>query len=132
MDYWEKMHTEHAIQNGYYNLLECYMQEGNRLLDIWSIDFNDNSVVVCLKMPDGDRAWNVFSVWPSKSSKEKGLWLGYCNQNYRKLFSADFPQGALPEDFEGKSTMQHDKEWCFGYIKSKEQIDELMIACDRD
>ena len=99
---------------------------------VYSIDFNDDSIVVCLKTPASDRHWNVFSVWPSKSSLEDGLWLGYSNQNYRNLFGADFPSNALPENFENKASKQHDNEWKFGYVRTKEQIDKLMIVCDRD
>lgn len=132
MSNWEKIHTENAKKDGNFELLDYYMEEGNRLLDIWGIEFNDNSVVVCLKMPSSERAWNVFSVWPSNSSKENGLWLGFSNQNYKKLFSVDFPRDDLPEGFEGKVSVQHDNEWRFGFVKSKVQIDKLMIACDRD
>lgn len=132
MNKWEKIHTENAKEQGYFELLDYYMNEGNRLLDIWGIEFNDNSVVVSLKVPCGDRDWKVLSVWPSKSSKQDGLWLGYSNQNYRKLFSTDFPHKALPEDFEGEISIQHNNKWCFGYVKSEDQIDKLMIVCDGD
>jgi hypothetical protein len=130
MNKWEKIHTEKAKEQGYFDLLDYYMNEGNRLLDIYGIDFYDDSVVVCLKI--SDRPWNVFSVWPSKSNKDDGLWFGYSNQNYRNLFSTDFPKKSLPKNFEDTVSSQHDNEWRFGYVKTKEQIDKLMIVCDRD
>lgn len=129
---WEKKHAEAAKEEGYCDLLNHYMNQANTLLDIWGIEFNDDSIVVSLKLPSGNRPWNILSVWPSKSSKDLGLWIGYSDQNYNKIFTHSFPQGVLPPNFDNTSIVQHDNHWLFGWVATKDALDKIISACDRD
>ena len=128
---YEFIHHKLAEKNGFKELLDYLLEETSILLDYWGNEYNDNSIVIQMGNPRvGGR--NIFSVWPNKCSREKGLWLGYSDGNYRSVFRKSFPSSALPNGFLNQPCKQHNNLWHFGWLKSRIEIDPLITACDQD
>lgn len=123
LEQWLQVAAEREITD----LLTCYVAEAEKLYpsDIAYNIHKSIAIHFAIRSSSG-KGSPVLSLHPKKSNKNRGLYIGFSNQNLIKVFGNEIPQSALPDEFEDVTIVQGNNSWRFGYFPTEENIKQLI------
>lgn len=123
LEQWLEVAAEREITE----LITCYVAEAEKLYpsDI-AYNIHRSIAIHFATRSSSGKGSPVISLHPKKSNRNKGLYIGFSNQNLKKVFGREMPKNALPANFEDVPVIQGSNNWRFGYFATEEDIRQLL------
>lgn len=117
---------EVAAERGITELITFYVAEAEKLYpsDI-AYNIHRSIAIHFTNRPSSGKGSPVISLHPKKSNRDKGLYIGFSNQNLEKVFGREMPKNAIPANFENVPIVQGNNTWRFGFFATEEDIRRL-------